>query len=417
MQNDSQKGSLSKRFESLNATPSDGLWDSISSALDEKKKRRGIIWWWTGSGIAAIAIISVLIFNNTSNLQIQSKITANPNEEFHTQLERKNSIDVTSESESAFDSNESTFVQEELNSKLNVKKNQKTSESKNDSKLTKSSGDGSIEQINTVGQLIVESENNRLAVLNEDVKKMTISEVQTLLITEDRDELLLVDLDQKRNYKWELGVGLSSWRGKAQSLTADYNESIVDTSIASLESPPLNLVNTINRPIGLSLHLGYHLNSRLSLVSGINFEFVKYNFANNSSLSFMDSEMSGFMVNWIKRYSISIPLGVEYDLIRAKKFGLGFGFSLINELPIVERISALYDLNFVGNNSDPTNLISGYHLGLQPTVNFSYNLNEKVKIQATPGMRFYPIQMTKSNVDLKDEKMWFGGLLRVVWQL
>ena len=53
------KGGLHNKFEGFGAAPSDQLWDSIASNLDQKKRKRAIFWWWFGSGLFAATTLFI----------------------------------------------------------------------------------------------------------------------------------------------------------------------------------------------------------------------------------------------------------------------------------------------------------------------------------------------------------------------
>src|SRR5687768_7733143 len=57
MQTD-KPGSLGDKFDGFGAAPTDQLWNSIASSLDQKeKKKRGAFWWWFGGIAASVALL------------------------------------------------------------------------------------------------------------------------------------------------------------------------------------------------------------------------------------------------------------------------------------------------------------------------------------------------------------------------
>src|SRR6478672_7913701 len=56
-----------EKFRDFEVTPDEKVWENIEAALNKKKKRRVIPLWWKLTGVAALLLIGLLIFNRFSN--------------------------------------------------------------------------------------------------------------------------------------------------------------------------------------------------------------------------------------------------------------------------------------------------------------------------------------------------------------
>ncbi len=56
-----------EKFKDFEAAPSDKVWGNIEARLKEKKKRRVIPLWWKLSGVAALLILGILLWNASNN--------------------------------------------------------------------------------------------------------------------------------------------------------------------------------------------------------------------------------------------------------------------------------------------------------------------------------------------------------------
>ena len=88
-----------EKLKNLEATPNKRVWNNIESTLKKKKRKIVPIWWFTG-GVAAILILSLLLFpfsDDKDNLNINndsnSIITEAPKEEKEFKSISKNPID------------------------------------------------------------------------------------------------------------------------------------------------------------------------------------------------------------------------------------------------------------------------------------------------------------------------------------
>ncbi len=61
-----------EKFQDFEINPPEFIWENIEEKLKEKKKRRVIPFWWWSSGIAALFVIGLFIWNSNTNQIINS---------------------------------------------------------------------------------------------------------------------------------------------------------------------------------------------------------------------------------------------------------------------------------------------------------------------------------------------------------
>jgi hypothetical protein len=94
-----------EKFQDFEVTPPEMVWTNIEEKLKEKKKRRVIPFWWWTSGVAALFVVGIFIWNSNddvvinpnNNVVIDSK-NATSNEKNNTiSVEKKNSENNSSD--------------------------------------------------------------------------------------------------------------------------------------------------------------------------------------------------------------------------------------------------------------------------------------------------------------------------------
>lgn len=412
MQNDSQKGMLGSRFENFNAAPSAGLWDAISSGLDEKKKRRGIIWWWVGSGIAAIGLIAASIYSDQTKHTELARWNANQESKIDQQHVHSNLADSHSllATDSLTDTSKSQFNSDELET---------TDFQPNKPKDPQKFSGGANELQGSIGQQEEEQKVLKdVQARKEDVKKWKIAAPHLIALSDNETSLPRVDLTEKNDRFWETGVAVSSWQAMGHVLFKDAAVSLIDTTsgLASDFEGESKFYKT-NRPIGLAFHVGYHVNNRLRLVTGVSLESTQFKRVKNDAVLFDFFESSTGNFQSFSTYSIGVPFGVSYDFFKRNRLCFGAGLNLINEFVFAERIKPLHDANFVGPTNATTNFITGYNLGIHPNLHVSYHLSEKMKIMASPGLRWYSVSQVGTTHDFSQRKFYWGGSVGMIWEL
>ncbi len=420
MQRDSQKGSLGNLFDQLDVAPSAGLWDAIASNLGDKKKRRGAFWWWMGSGLAACFLLAFLVYRFSSDYALVSTTAAANEVKFSTSNTLKEPLidrfKSLKEDEFVADVTEQNISDVSF---VNVSQNNKNTEEVPDDVPANKFGEkrGLTNDLTGLDP-ILQVEPNRFS-SREPVDRMRLKPAGAIVGETHSTDIVAIDVQHKVARNWEVGLVATSFSSMASSLKSSYEINFTDSNGISAEQQDFSsLVRKSQKPIGLGFHLGYQLNSRARIVTGVNAELTVYRYQNSAAMA--DANELFFNEpnkNAIRIYSLGIPLGFEFDFLKTGRFRAGIGFNLLNEIPIVQSYLPNYDLNFVGKQTQVRTFISGYHFGLNPNLNLSYFLSEKLKIQFNPGMRWYAHQSTKSSIDLPQRKMWFGSTLRMVWDI
>lgn len=98
-----------EKLKNFSEVPDEKVWQQIETSLNQKKKRRVIPFWWQLGGVAALLILSFIVFNpftatndtpvvveteNTDNNAIESSSKKNSNNELHNEQIDENSTTI-----------------------------------------------------------------------------------------------------------------------------------------------------------------------------------------------------------------------------------------------------------------------------------------------------------------------------------
>ncbi|MFT5821163.1 MAG: hypothetical protein ACI8ZM_002412 [Crocinitomix sp.] len=471
MQND--KGSLGSKFESFGAAPSEGLWDSIAGSLDEKKKRRVAIWWWLGAAAVTLAAVGIILTNtsnqdltadnailspseNQNNAQVDPNLVLNNNDTINNKEPWVPTLNGNDESISEQNVNNSTAQNSDALANDNVPAN----EANNGSQNGNQNEDG-ISNNEDTNQLKEGSQDQQDAIVQRDELKDNQEEDNSngtdrndpiyeendnlinpvILLTADRlnqlpprklnftygiNTLTPITAQKLPRHRWELGFGVNSFRSLQAKSEYDLAEPTVDptddTTIAVndlLVEINQNYSVSVTRPIGLQFHSGYQLTRRLKIVSGLSAEYRSYQYVKETEFGGINnvSSLTTIAVIPAKLTSIAIPIGLEFDFIKRRRFQMGISVSLLNEFPILETYRPDYDANYAGTQSNNRSFISGYNLGFNFNLNASVHLTDRMRIQASPTVRYYSAQKSTSTLYLPKRNFWFGGSVGLIWSL
>lgn len=469
MQNDNIRGGLGSKFEDFGSNPSEGLWGSIADSLDGKRKRKAAFWWWMGVAAIAVAGLGIVLTTTMDDEFSAENRSVNPSND-------KNIISVDP---SIVNGLVDTVDYVEGLSKVSVESDTDPSEqiddilianvSDNDTKLHldeqnhdgevntdeiwKSDGlDGSnksdatvVEQMEDIDLLNRtkspskddQSDNTILAdhmdvteYQDSESRKESWESAEKIMqlplrkIDFNYSELALAPITalKLKRRRWEMGVTLNSWSsvfnaksdglsGYSYDATAEENAILLDISN--------NYDVSVHRPIGLKYHIGFQLTRRLRIVSGISAEYTSYRYSQQmfEGDGANTAELSVIAVVPVKLTNIGVPIGVEFDFIKRRRFQMGTGIGVFNEFPFLETYRPNYDLNYSGTQSNLRNSITGYSLGLNFNLNASVYITDKMRIQANPGVRWYRSQKSTTSLYLQKRNFWLGGSLSMIWNL
>lgn len=449
MKEDKHRGSLGSKFEGFGAAPSAGLWDSIADSLDGKKKRRGIIWWWTGSGMAAVGLISILVFNWNGTTNQLGNDQTNPlaSKEkardwglavnHSTDLNASGVQDVLAEEQAEIpvDNHKNALAnagnQTGSGDEIAVENGQGINENKTEADEIINRADVMKDHENEEELVLEEKEQNQPEISDDPMNLLPINSPSLLDLLGNRPLLAKIESTPNRTSNWEIGLGLSSWRASRTVVNApiNMNETFDETDTSdggtisiSAENVEANDVGTvISRPIGFKFHAAYQYSSRFRLTTGLLLEQTRYKRKGDltdSGQAFAEADvLYNYHPNSVRVSSIGVPIGIEYDFLKKRRFRMGAGVGLINEIPVMESYLPTYDVNFVGKKGYVRNGIIGYNLASELNLNVSYYLTERWRIQGNYGARLYLVERSNSELSLPRRNLFLGGSLNLIVDL
>jgi len=425
MQTD-QPGSLKEKFGGFGAAPSDQLWNTIDSKLNQKeRKKRGAFWWWF-TGVAAGLTFIFLVFRfgyEIGKRESQGSLVINLDEKSQNQQNIENSEIISEENPS-----NQTELNKDLN-KIKEDKNEHTvhhSESENQSHSNQQ-GESANEEKRVI---IVQPD---VAVLHQRVELSGVSGDEKLVLMPEADvkklkndnevpfELNSVAIEkQKASGKWEIGLNagtLNTINASNQKVFTDQNNFLATDNLpdentiqgSGLESYNLQpeFSSTIRRPLFFELTAQRNFGRRWSIASGLQFNFISG--VNNYLAGDLQSSRSRF-------FSIAIPLAVEMDLIKRRRFEFNWVAGLNYEFPMVQHLTNTYYNTSIASQKS-LSFCSGYMISAFTAPRFTFNLNENIALQFAPQLRYYFHQTINSEMPLLKRNLWGGISVGVKWKL
>ena len=419
MQEDKNRGKLKTKFEGFSAAPSAGLWDAIADSLDEKKKRKGIIWWVFGSGIAAVGLISILVFNgftvnNTTQKEYTNQRNKNINNRFENRINTNNpalfDTDITAKNNTNFTNIYKGNAPNNSNS-ANSYTNQNKGNLVADNISEKEKKQKQEEKI-LRSEISSNQEKER-----KDIVKLALQPAALIATPAMAFNKSTVIQNKNRFSNWEFGFGLSHWRTISNSgvfldsVSLYDPDGVSENSVVSLQDYNFN---KINRPIGVNIDMGYRFSQRFRLVTGLNLEYNSYKIVTSEMLLVADN---GTNKTQIRIARIGIPIGVEYDFIKRNRLRVGAGIGILNELPFLERFPNLNSNSASTTSPFQKRFIAGYDFGTNLNLTIGYYLSDKTRIQTNFGLRNYLYQSNTSGINIPRKKAWYGGSIGLIWEL
>lgn len=434
-------GSLKEKFGNFGAAPTEQLWDSISSSLDQKeKKRRGIFWWW----FAGIAASGLLLFGIYYLGYQAGKSEKNIAEENGNSVERSDATAI----ESLPSGNMTIATNEEHQNKSNVSSTgslpevQMTAATKTDLKNGSDvSSTGPIPSVGMTGITNNDLKNgsNLSSKVSRPPIEMTVSKNNNLLLSNkekmarlDYPKIHKIESPHDDNFeasftspneilsasnKWEIGFTVGTQMSPSpkeepiyfdlgNGITADFSSmenTIQGTGLLSSLSPSSG---TISRPLSIDFSIARTFGKRWSLQSGLGINWTK-------STTFYDSFLPS-QVN-ASFFSLSVPLVAEFDFVKRKRFEFSAGAGIVNEIPFYSRSASLYPV--LESTAVSKSFIRGYMCSGLFNLGVSYRLTEKMNIGLHPNVRHYFFQSMKSDFPVVEKKTWFGANIGLVWEI
>jgi hypothetical protein len=429
MQRDEQRGALGDRFESFGAEPSAGLWDSIADSLDQKKKRKAIIWWWMGSGIAAISILFILFMQPTRTNFEQTGDNAHLASDSSHQYQQLSVQEPTRSKK---------LIETKLKAgNLKSPQNEVSSFAVNQGSAPKLDPNNQPNELETNPPNRPDIEIGNAVTMDqqtiEKVSRIPLLEVEELLIPKMNPELIIGNVAELDQHKWELGFGINSW-SVSNRLLSDINyqnndsELIVDWGVGTTDVSELtsDLYVKANRLLGFNFYAGYRLRPHLRITSGLQYETTNYSIRDSENKVYDAAEFQVYneltadqnlYYRPTKITSVSVPIGLDWDFLGTRRMRFGTGVSILNEFPILEQSLPVSVLSFEGETAPTKARISGYYFGTGLNLIATYFLTERCRVQLNPGVRGYWFQKTNASDLIPHRRLWYGGSVNLIWNI
>lgn len=416
-------GSLKEKFGNFGAAPTEQLWNSISSSLDQKeKKHRGIFWWWF-AGIAASGLLLFGIYY--AGYQV-GKNEAN--------LAEKNTDLISQDSESNLTNSNLTVDQNAIPQENNIAKDDQDKVSD-----VHTAGLQSNTRINSYEESDLENKPNASINRSLPFVDMTVSDDDNLVITAtekithlDHPKIHKITLPHQDNFnpsfnsqqenlpqdsKWELGFSVGSqispevnqqalYEDLGNGITADsttFDNTVEGSGLYSSLSP---MNGTVSRPISIDFSVARTFGPRWSVQSGLGINWIK------STTNYDNFEFSSVDASFL---SISVPIIAEFDFVKRKRLEFSTGFGIVNEVPIFSKSTSVYPL--LQSTTVSKSITRGFMFSGLANLGVSYRLTEKMKIGLHPNIRHYFFQSMKSEYPVLEKKTWIGANIGLVWEI
>lgn len=434
-------GSLKDKFGSFGAAPTEQLWDSISSSIDQKEKRkRGAFWWWF-AGVAASCLLLFGIYQLGYEAGVSEKESVlvdeeipNYNNKIPNSLESQNEIssDQNVANQNLDEQNHNNFTtvkndqphqENKLNHSVNHSHETQTNMVNEDILVGLSPNEKvelRIDQTNSTDYILLDK--------TTDVDLTSVNKLPGSEIEKITSEIALPDFKKSpelierkpESQNWEIGFlagAQTSFNHLDQSLspiptnslTADqnYNESAIPGSGLESFSGVSATTGSISRPLSLSFSIARKVGYRWSVQSGLGINYLKARTTYETfDPKFIDASF----------FSLSVPLLAEFDFVKRKRLELSTAFGIVNEIPLYTASTTTYGaLQQVPVKSH--SFVNGYMCSALYNVGVSYHFNEKMKIGFYPNARYYLFQTLKSDAPVLERKLWLGANVGLIWNI
>jgi len=450
-----EPGSLQNKFQDFGAAPTEQLWNSIATNLDEKKKRRGAFWWWF---IGAAAFVTLLFgvyqlgYNDgakENHAEVvrnknQSRYLTGSNTKIQNALVQENSNnkihnETLIENETTSDQNLENLVKKNNDNNL-LPKNE--NESLRNNSINNSAKSSDLKNINTknkeiestiIAETVIiqpnsinrEASTNENFLLTNDVNKIPNPSFPKIEQTYSHPQLMLEPLVQieKPTPKNHLEIGFNI--GTLKGLNTNDQNLVQDPSLSLFSADNLDATNTIE---GTGLASFSNLSeSQVNIRRPIQFEFTiernikkRGHFQTGLTLGMLFSNnfysSGGVSSVHSKFLSIGIPLHFNFDLIQRNRFSIYTGIGVNYEVPVFESVKTSYSTSALESFSTK-NFTKGYMISAQLNTGFRFQINQSLKLDFRPNLRYYIHQSLKSVYPALERKIWIGASLGLVWQL
>lgn len=370
-----------EKLKDLEVMPNPELWQNIEDKLSKKKKKRIIPFWWFSSGIAAVLLISLLItnpFKNDATINSSTPV----NEDFPVVETQQIKVDTTTSKFKETISKEEVIT-ELVDNKLNQKKTDKTTKNtieiaktetnKSFKEKLKTKTNSSKKETNKIlKKKEVHSFKNDVLIADNQLENTKNKEDKITKKTKEKKQALVAFVDEnpiekekiKTFKKWSVTpiVGIIG--------SSSFSEgSSIDKSLKS------NSIST-NGTLAYGVKVGYQLNKKWSLRSGVQFQKNVINTENVGLFSSATSENNLDAVN----------------------FSINDAFTFVSLEPTEESMSLEPD-NASGNSAERASIAQTYsYFEIPVEVQYLFYKNKTFKTQIVTG--FSTLFLTENTIAL-----------------
>jgi hypothetical protein len=413
------KESLQHKFNNFGAQPSDALWDSIASNLNNKRKKKFILFWWISSGVFAafILVLGLSIYfkgpntkpDLTSINDTEKQNISNPkldvekrNETVQTKLEDlkeentvMNEIKVSGNIKSVPDTKQNvTLIKAVKPNKAQAQKRLVVTTSNTVSKHVIKPSETITESFNLVGT------NEKQDLLCEacyttiDFRK--INQI-TSILNQSLGLRKLTKFKKTRPIEYSFNTVTFFNLKKEQQYTMPNQISITDVTFSSNElalSNSSQLITSI--PLVLRFGIATPLSNRFKIQTGVDLGWI-----NSKPL---DSEN---LFQKSSTFTVGIPLVLKFNFVNRRRFDINAIIGAVNDFTFLKQDKP-YEKSTI-------TLTKGFLGGAEVGFNFDYKLNEKVKLGIGTGVRTYYYQ-SKPVLNFTTSKNAFYSLnFGIIW--
>jgi len=454
MQTD-KPGSLTEKFGAFGAAPTDQLWNSIATKLDQdEKKKRGAFWWWFG-GIAAglLLIVSVYQVGYHFGKRAEGQYSSMVEEDDKT-AEQLQPNDPTTKINTHTDASlmQNATADQETNALNEVERDQSaqpqiaTVERMRQNESFESGLTESSVQKQDGAQLFVRPEiENQSANTGSAIEQNTSDELAgtplnslpqaTISLLANSGEpsfnLKTTSLEKRKlPGRWELGftvgtaLGYEATSQKMETLSpqlpANLTDENFDLGISSIDGsgqensldangipPTVNQIDaSIKRPVSVDFTIARTVGKRWSFSSGLGFNYFT---AVNAYKGSVDYETRAAFL------SVSFPIVVDFDFVKRRRFEFSVGSGVMAEFPFLAKETTSMAPSAAIKESAIFN--NGFMGAAIFRTGFYYNVNERLKIGLNPGLRYYFRQSLQSEMPVLKRNNWVGVSVGMTWDL
>ncbi|GEM_PF-6495347 len=423
---------LSERFDGYGSTPSESVWSGIEAGLAEKDRRRGAFWWWIGiAGAAVIGFFTFIHFANTpevaiinaSNWRHQASSEIGKTQENGEMNARdlsgtdNSGLDNGAESSANNSSTNSTktgnWTTTNNNNNNNNNNNQHTYSAqtfqKRDDKTNLSQ---SIDEQSRIDLPLEYSSDNE----KESRKKLTLSmptKPLGSLSVPVFNEIISSRIDPiKRTGRWELAADLGTFTPYSE-FTPPVEQEPIQQDPGGITDQLIDQDNGTSlghrRFVELQVTARRYFGRRFSIGLGASGAYGR------NSISDQYNEM----YNW-NIWSVGIPFNVRFDAFSKGRFRISPYVQFLNEMSFASLNNPVYWSSFT-STADPLLPEGGtvnsrkYSLGIQPSIELSYALNERFLFTTSLGYRYHALNRKVGLMPLLEQPNYLRFSIGTAW--